>query len=74
MVGDHIAAFWFEDGKHEWCLGIIDTVVSDSIIKVSYLIRLDRNKFWAFPEEAGIRETSVDQIICKNIDDNLIPV
>ena len=41
VAGDHIAAFWFEHGKHEWFLGIIDTVVSDSIITVSYLKRVD---------------------------------
>ena len=48
VAGDHIAAFWFEHGKHKWFLGIIDTVVSDSTIKVLYLKRVDGNKIRTF--------------------------
>ena len=72
VADDHIAAFWFEHGKHKWFLGIIDTVVSDSIIKVSYLKCVDGNKIWTFPEEADIQETSVDQILCKNNEINYL--
>ena len=71
VAGDHIAAFRFEHGKHKWFVGIIDTVVSDSIIKVSYLKLVDGNKIWTFPEEADIQETGVNQI-CKNIEINYL--
>ena len=89
MVGDHIAAFWLTE-EYQWHLGIIDTVVDDAKIKVSYILRVEstNDHVWVFPEEADVHDTSVDQIMCKNIkvdylnsirikcrvrDDNLIP-
>ena len=68
LVGDQIAAFWLTE-KYQWHLGIIDTVVDDAKINVSYLLRVERTNdhVWVFLEEAGVHDTSVNQIMCKNM-------
>ena len=61
MVGDHIAAFWLRG------ISVIDTVVDDVKIKVSYLLRVESSNdhVWVSPE-ADVHDTSVDQM-CENI-------
>ena len=53
MAGDHIVAFWLTE-EYQWHLGIIDTVVNDAKIKVSYLLQVEstNDHVWVFPEEA----------------------
>ena len=56
--------------------------------RISYEFESTNDHVWVFPEEADVQDTSVDQIMCKNIkvdylnsirikyrvhDDNLIP-
>ena len=49
VVGEYVAAFWFEDTTYEWYLGVIEHINPSNTIVVSYLIRADtKGKTWVF--------------------------
>ena len=64
LVGEYIAAVWFEDTTYEWCLGVIEHINPNNPIVVSYLIRVDKKgKTWIFSDEAQLVETEAEQIL-----------
>ena len=64
MVGEYIAAVWFEDTTYEWCLGVIEHINPNNPIVVSYLIWVDKKgKTWVFSDEAQLVETEAKQIL-----------
>ena len=49
VVGEYIAAVWFEDTTYEWYLGVTEHINPSNTIVVSYLIRADtKGKTWVF--------------------------
>lgn len=68
-IGEHIAAFWINDFLvHEWFVGIIEKIISQKTLSVSYMKRMGSNgKNWVFPEEQEICNTDVDQLLATKI-------
>ena len=49
VIGEYIAAVWFEDTTSERYLGVIEHINPSNTIVVSYLIRADtKGKTWVF--------------------------
>ena len=68
VVGEYIAAVWFEDTTYKWYLGVIEHINPNNAIVVSYLIWADtKGKTWVFPDEAQLVETEAKQILMRNI-------
>ena len=68
VVGEYIAAVWFEDTTYKWYLGVIEHINPNNAIVVSYLIWADtKGKTWVFPDEAQLLETEAKQILLQNI-------
>ena len=68
-IGEHVSAFWYDDfGKLDWYLAIVDGPTQNNKTPLSYMKQSKKTKAeWVFPEDAEIRETSLEQIICGKI-------
>ena len=72
-VGEHIAALWWEDNVCKWHIGVVDQVVKDGSINVSYLVCSDsKGVSWVYPEESQVFKTVDEQIIKKNLSVNYL--
>ena len=64
VVGEYIAAVWFEDTTYKWYLGVIEHINPNNVIVVSYLIWADtKGKTWVFLDEAQLVETEAKHIL-----------
>ena len=67
--GDHVAVAWLKEDNsrsYEWYLGVVNKLISNDSVSISYFVRKDTiGCQWTFPEVAEIRDTSMEQIVCK---------
>ena len=68
-VGEHVAVFWQEDEGYRWYIGVVsDLSETEDDLIISYFVRATKNgTSWNYPEEAEIRQTKKDQVICRNL-------
>ena len=71
-IGEHVAAFWYDDfAKLDWFLAIVDGQIKDTKVALSYMKQSKKTKpEWVFPEDAEVRETSLEQIIFTKVNVN----
>jgi hypothetical protein len=69
MIGEHVAAFWFEKKSFKWYLGVVDGFdENEEQVIISYLSRKDNGGYeWEFPEDAHVYPTSTEQILASSI-------
>ena len=69
IMGEHVAAFWYEGERFAWYLGVVDGFdETNQNILVFYLTPKDTSDHeWAFPEDADIHATSPGQILSSKI-------
>jgi len=67
IIGSHVAAFWIEYDKIEWYIGVVEKLVDENSVLVTYFKRVkpDADYEWQPTEEQHI--TMRDQILLANI-------